>query len=78
MAVDSEGRIWVARSASDGRSDGPTDVFGADGRYVGTLPANGVRIPAAFGPDGLMAYVERDEFGLAIVRVVRLLELGPS
>ena len=78
MAVDSEGRIWVARSASDGRSDGPTDVFGADGRYVGTLPANGVRIPVAFGPDGLMAYVERDESGLPIVRVVRLLELGPS
>ncbi len=78
MAIDSESRIWVARSASDGRSDGPTDVFGADGRYVGTLPANGVRIPAAFGPDGLMAYVERDESGLPIVRVVRLLELGPS
>ena len=77
MAVDSEGRVWVARSASDGHSEGPTDIFGADGRYVGTLAANGVRIPAAFGPGGLMAYVERDESGLPIVRVVRLLELGP-
>lgn len=78
MAVDSEGRIWVARSASDGYSDGPTDVFGADGSYVGTLAADGVRIPAAFGPNGLMAYVERDESRLPIVRVLRLLELGPS
>ena len=39
------------------------DVIGADGRYVGTLsPQSGAVMFAAFGPGGLVAYVEKDEF----------------
>lgn len=73
MEVDSEGRIWVSRTGSNGVSDGPTDVFAADGQYMGTLAADQTRIPEAFGPDGLMAYVEMDSLGVPVVHVIRLL-----
>lgn len=73
MAIDSEDRIWVARTGSDGVADGPTDIFSSNGEYLGTLPATGLRIPAAFGPGGLMAYVEKDAVDAVIVRVIRLL-----
>ena len=73
MAIDSEDRIWVARTGSDGVADGPTDIFSSSGEYLGTLPATGLRIPTAFGPEGLMAYVEKDNFDAVIVRVIRLL-----
>ena len=44
-------------------------------QYIGTLPANGLRIPAAFGPNGLMAYIDSDEMGVQTVRVIRLVSL---
>ena len=78
MAVDSEDRIWVARTGDDGIADGPTDIFSSEGEYVGTLAAADLRIPTAFGPGGLMAYVEKDEFDAAVVRVIRLLRLAPD
>lgn len=84
MAVDWEDRIWVERTGEDGVGRGPTDIVTPDGGYVGTLPADGVRIPGAFGPNGLMAHVTTDEFGVQIVRVIRLAVLqrqprnGPS
>ncbi len=75
IAVDSKDRIWVARTGGDGVSRGPTDVFTADGDYVGTLAADDFRVPDAFGPSGLMAYSEVDDLGVATVRVLRLLGL---
>jgi hypothetical protein len=72
MGVDWEDRIWVERSGADVGADGPIDVITADGRYLGTIPADGVRIPDAFGPDGLLAYIETDELDVQHVRVVRL------
>lgn len=78
MAVDSEDRVWVTRTGRDGFPDGPTDVFDANGAYLGTLPPDGLRIPDAFGPDGLMAYLERDELDAPVVRVIRLLGLEPA
>ena len=54
------------------------DVWSPDGRYVGTLPPDGLRTPDAFGPDGLMAYVELDEMEVPTVRVVRLVALEPQ
>ena len=71
IAVDRSDRIWVQRTALTG-AIGPTDILTADGRYLGTIPSDGLRIPAAFGPDGLMAYVERDAFDVQRVRVIRL------
>lgn len=72
LAVDGSDRIWVQRSALMGEP-GPTDILGADGQYFGTIAPDGLRIPAAFGPDGLLAYIERDELEIQRVRVVRLL-----
>ena len=79
LKVDWEDRIWVARTGADGGDDnGPTDIVTTDGRYVGTLPADGLRTPSTFGPGGLMAYIERDELDVPTVRVIRLVALEPE
>ena len=75
MAVDWEDRIWIARTGPGGSGDGPTDLMTPDGYYTGTLPADGLRIPAAFGPGGLMAYIESDEYDVQTIRVIRLVAL---
>jgi len=67
-----EGRIWVQRRGSDDESGGPIDIFGSDGEYIGTYPSGATAIPGAFGPDGLAAFVELDEFDVATVVVRRL------
>ncbi|WP_419948924.1 hypothetical protein [Candidatus Palauibacter sp.] len=71
LAVDWSDRIWVQRSALPGET-GPTDILTADGQYFGTIAPDGLRIPNAFGPDGLLAYIDTDELGIQRVRVVRL------
>ena len=71
LAVDWSDRIWVQRSALMGEP-GPTDILTPDGQYFGTIASDGLRIPAAFGPDGLLAYIDRDELDIQRVRVVRL------
>ena len=78
IAVDLEDRIWVSRTGGDGVSRGPTDVLTADGDYLGTLAADEFRIPDAFGPAGLMAYIELDELDVPTVHVVRLVALEPQ
>lgn len=72
IAVDHEGRIWVQRSSGVPGEPGPTDLITSDGRYLGTLAPEGLRIPAAFGPGGLIARVERDEFDVPTIVVERL------
>lgn len=72
LAADPLGRIWVQRSSARPGEDGPTDLLTTDGRYLGTLPPDGLRIPDAFGPGGLAAIIETDAFDVATVRVVRL------
>ncbi|WP_419948984.1 hypothetical protein [Candidatus Palauibacter sp.] len=51
---------------------GPIDLISAEGRYVGTFAE--ARMPAAFGPGGLVAYVELDEFDVPTVVVRRVPE----
>ena len=75
MAVDREGRFWITRAPSVIGGDALTDILTPDGDYLGTLPAGGLTIPDAFGPDGLMAYIETDEVGVQRVRVTRLVAL---
>ncbi len=75
IAVDFEGRLWVARTAPGGNGDGPIDIISPEGDYVGTLPSDGPRIPDAFGPDGLMAFVETGDLDVPGVRVIRLVSL---
>ena len=78
LEVDWQDRIWVERRGPTGQGDGPTDIVAAGGEYIGTLPPDGLRTPDAFGPDGLMAYIETDEMDVPTVRVVRLVALEPG
>ena len=64
------GKIWVSRRGQDAPS--AIDVLDMDGRYVGSYSTETVRIPQAFGPNGLAAYMESDEFGVQTVVVKRL------
>ena len=59
-----------------GGGPGPIDLLASDGGYMGTLPAGGLGIPDAFGPDGMMAYIETGELDVPVVRVIRLVSLG--
>ena len=72
MAVDAGDLIWVERTGPGGDGSGPIDILTADGAYIGTLPTDGPRMPDAFGPDGLMAYIETDELDVPVVRVIRM------
>lgn len=67
-----EGRIWVMRDGEEVLEDGPIDVLAADGDYIGTIAAGATKMPNAFGPDGLAAFIEFDELGVASVVVRRL------
>ena len=78
LKVDWEDRIWVRRRGPTGDDDGPTDIVKPGGEYVGTLPPEGLRTPDAFGPGGLLAYIEYDEMDVPTVRVVRLVALEPQ
>ena len=78
LKVDWEDRIWVVRRGATGDDGGPTDIVTPDGGYIGTLAPDGLRTPRAFGPDGLMAFIESDELDVQTVRVVRLVALEPQ
>ena len=78
LEVDWEDRIWLERRGPTGAADGPTDIVTPDGGYIGTLAPDGLRTPNAFGPDGLLAYIETDEMDVPTVRVVRLVALEPA
>ena len=66
------GKIWVQRRGDEPVSDGPIDVLTTEGQYVGSFPTGEMEMPDAFGPDGLTAYVEMDEFDVPTVVVRRL------
>ena len=67
-----DGRIWVMRQGDELLEDGPIDVLTAAGEYVGTYRTGATKMPDAFGPDGLAAFIELDEFDVASVVVRRL------
>jgi hypothetical protein len=68
------GKIWASRRAtgSDATARGPVDLLTAEGEYLGTLAADGMQVPDAFGPDGLAVWMERDRFETPIMVVRRL------
>ncbi|MYG81961.1 MAG: hypothetical protein F4187_09475 [Gemmatimonadetes bacterium] len=75
LGVSWDGQIWVQRRGEGPLDDdGPIDVLTVDGRYLGSYRA-GAKMPAAFGPDGLMAFIEEDEMGVQTVVVRRVLGL---
>ena len=67
-----DGHIWVLRRGEDPLGDGPIDVLTADGRYLGSLRAGATAIPDAFGPDGLVAFIETNELDVQTVTVKRI------
>ena len=67
-----DGYIWVLRRSEGPRDDGPIDVLAPDGRYLGSYPAGTTALPAAFGPGGLVAFVEVSELGVQTVVVKRV------
>ena len=72
LRISWEGTIWVRRRGEEPTSDGPIDLLAPDGRYMGTFPGDATALPRAFGPDGLVAFVERDELDVPTVVVKRL------
>lgn len=75
LAVDWGDRIWVLRADSTGGDQGLADLLTPSGEYLGTIRFEDLALPTAFGPDGLMAYVETDELGVQTILVVRLTAL---
>jgi len=71
LSVDREDRIWIERFGQDPHSSGPIDVFTRMGEYVGTIAADGLPFPDAFGPSGEVAYIDNDG-PVPMVRVQRL------
>ncbi|MDE0120900.1 MAG: hypothetical protein OXS33_04095 [bacterium] len=72
LATTWEGRIWVLRRGDQPESDGPIDVVAVNGEYVGSYRMGATGMPAAFGPAGLAAFIEPDEFDVARVVVRKL------
>ena len=66
------GRIWVRRRGDQPHEGGPLDILEADGRYLGSFRREATDVPAAFGPDGLAAFIEQDELDVETVVVKRL------
>ena len=65
-----DGSLWIQRRGEEPWDDeGPIDVFGADGEYVGTFGEDHTEMPAAFGPDGRVAFIELDEFDVPTIVV---------
>ncbi|WP_419948960.1 hypothetical protein [Candidatus Palauibacter sp.] len=50
------------------------DVLSAEGEYVGTLSLEETAMPDAFGPGGLVAFVETEEFDVPTIILKRLPE----
>lgn len=65
-------KLWIRRTDEELGEPGPMDVVSASGDYLGTIPADHLGMPGAFGPDGRVAYIERDEFDVATVVVMEL------
>lgn len=76
IAADWDDRIWVQRASGKPGTPGPTDIITPDRKYLGTLPPDGLRIPDAFGPDGLAVWIERDEYDAQRLVVARIRPSG--
>ncbi|MDE2661775.1 MAG: hypothetical protein OXI39_02065 [Gemmatimonadota bacterium] len=66
----------VAPSGGDSEGEeaaaGWIDVLSQEGEYVGTLSLEDTPMPDAFGPGGLVAFVETDEFDVPTIVLKRL------
>ena len=72
LATGWGGKIWAVRRGDQPHEAGAIDVLTPAGQYVGTFAAGAMTLPSAFGPEGMVAFVERDEFDVPTVVVKRL------
>lgn len=73
LQVTWEGTLWVQRSTEPGADEpGPIDLIAPDRRYIGTLARGHLAMPDAFGPAGLVAFIEKDEFDVPVITVRRI------
>ncbi|MEX2527807.1 MAG: 6-bladed beta-propeller [Gemmatimonadota bacterium] len=72
IASDPQGRLWVERRGPSEDVPGATDIFSAQGEYMGTLPGDRSWIPDALSPDGRGAYITRDELDVVTIEIRRL------
>jgi hypothetical protein len=72
LVADWAGHLWVKRTGAGVGEEGPIDVLSGEGDYLGTLAPGAFVIPDAFGPDGLVAYIETDEMDVPRIVVKRL------
>lgn len=70
VRTDPQGRVWVQRRHADATEQGPIDLITANGRYIGTLPAQ--QAPNAVSASDRAAYIVTDELGVERVSVRRL------
>ena len=74
LTVDWDGYLWVERTGdmmtAEGLTGGDIDIWRVETGYVGTLPP-GSAMPASFGPGGLVAFVELDDYDVPTVVVKR-------
>ncbi len=71
LRTDWEGTVWVRRRGEEGAGGDPIDLITAEGRYLGTFSPGSTALPEAFGPDGLIAFVETDDLDVSYVVVKR-------
>ncbi len=67
-----EGTIWIHHRGDEGTDGNRIDLLSSEGRYLGTLSPGSTAMPAAFGPNGLAAFVETDDLDVPYVVVRRL------
>lgn len=72
LTVTWNGGIWVQRQDGFPDSDGAIDVLTSPGEYIGTFAPGSITLPDAFGPDGLVAFIESNEMDVESVVVRRL------
>ena len=69
-----EGTIWVLHRGDGDTEGNRIDLISSDGRYLGTFPPGSTAMPSAFGPNGLVAFLETDDLDVPYVAVKRLPE----
>lgn len=73
LRVTWDGSLWVQRNTEpDATEPGAIDVITPDGRYIGTFARGSLTMPDAFGPDGMVAFIDTDEFDVPVITVMRI------
>ncbi|MYE34615.1 MAG: hypothetical protein F4X23_07145 [Gemmatimonadales bacterium] len=79
--IDAEAPVVAGGPEREEAAAGWIDVLSPEGEYIGTLALEETPMPDAFGPGGLVAFVETDEFDVPTIILKRLppttpMELG--